>query len=125
MDISTEVISIEESVPVSDSDVMECTETQSHSEEVIIMPHPSPSKGIVSSPCKNVCSSFLRDGQKGHASPHRPSPLSLSPGSKALDKVLNKSLGQRSNGVCKRLSMGGADDTVRMCISHEKLLGVQ
>lgn len=79
-----EVLSVEDSVPVSDSNVEEMSETQANTEEVVVLPHNSPMKTL-GSPSRRVCSSFLGQGRGGHTFPHKPHPVS-----KMLDQVLNR-----------------------------------
>lgn len=107
--------SVEDSAPdTADADaVEEYSETQSHS-EVVVMPNCSPRKPLGASgagasggsPFRKVCSTFM--GQGRTTSPLRPPPPT-SPASKALDKVLNSHQQQRGSdgvlGVRKRLAL--------------------
>lgn len=97
-----DVLTVEDSV--SEMDLTEISETQPNDSEVVVLPHQSPMKKTLrrgtdtkcDSPRRKLCSSFLGQDRAGHASPHRPHPVS--PGSKALDEVLQKSRGSHSQG---------------------------
>ena len=87
-------------------DVTEMSETQANSEEVVVLPHDYTPRKTVQSPYK-ICSSFLGQAKAGQLSPHR-GPHPLSPGSKALDKVLSKHSSPspvRGSGAQRRLQM--------------------
>ena len=100
-----EVMSVEESIPMSDS-------------EVVVLPNPSPVK-LTGSPLKKVCSSFIgrtRDCSSSPSRSHLVSPHSfspcrpcpVSPGSKSLDEVLKKSSPSVLPAVCPDLPRRGS-----------------
>lgn len=117
-----EVSSVEDSMPVSDSNAAEMPEIHSHSEAVVVLPNNSPLKAA-NSPRKNVCSSFLGSGRQTPLA--RPHPIS--PGSKSLDRVLSRLSPYRADSspnhsrrpptgiVCRKLPL---DDDATLVSSH-------
>lgn len=101
--------SVKESAPESSEDVIDMSETQPNSEEVVVLPHET----VLQSPHRRVCNSFLG---KGHASPSPHKPHPLSPGSKALEKVLSKhSPSSSPSGAQRRLHMSRPEEDREVC----------
>lgn len=101
---------VENNVPKSESAVPILDTLSDNTEEDIVLPHNSPMKrAMTDSPRRMFCSSFLGQDKGSHTSPH--TPHTLSPGSKSLDRVLNRissmspQTGQREGVVRRKLAM--------------------
>ena len=115
-----DVLSVEDSV--SDMDLTE----MANDSEVVVLPHQSPMKNTLKksthinsdSPRRKLCSSFLGQDRAGRSSPHRTHPQRphpVSPGSKALDEVLQKSRVSQGQG-----SLSKEDVMVRRKLSLDR-----
>lgn len=108
------VASVESGTPVTSAPLLDTL--AENPQEEIVMPHNSPlKKAQTDSPQKRLCSSFLGRDKGSHTSPRRPHPLS--PGSKALDQVLNRiksmSPGKGDGLVRRKLAMVEQKEVVR------------